>query len=144
MGAGGRACPATPCSTTSRARFVDVSEGSGADLAVRGNGCVAADFDLDGHTDLYVTGADAARSCGTRATGRSPRGREDAGAPAVGWYAGAAVGDVDGDGWPDLFVAGYANLDSPVAGRHAGLPQHLHRGPRPALPERGARRRRAR
>ena len=32
--------------------FVDVSAGSGADLAIRGNGCVAADFDLDGHTDL--------------------------------------------------------------------------------------------
>ena len=27
----------------------------GANLALRGNGCVAADVDLDGHTDLYVT-----------------------------------------------------------------------------------------
>src|SRR3990170_2192365 len=35
--------------------FVDVSEASGANLAVRGNGCVAADLDLDGDTDLYVT-----------------------------------------------------------------------------------------
>ena len=24
---------------------------------MRGDGCVAADFDLDGHTDLYVTSA---------------------------------------------------------------------------------------
>ena len=34
-----------------------MSHGSGADLPLRGNGCVAADFDLDGHTDLYVTTA---------------------------------------------------------------------------------------
>src|SRR6186713_1340457 len=36
-------------------RFVDVSERSGADLQLRGNGCVAGDFNGDGHTDLYVT-----------------------------------------------------------------------------------------
>ena len=55
--------------------FVDVSSGSGADLAVRGNGCVAADFDLDGRTDLYVTAADRARCSGTTATAPSPRAR---------------------------------------------------------------------
>ena len=38
-------------------RFEDVSARSGADLPLRGNGCVAADFNLDGHTDLYVTSA---------------------------------------------------------------------------------------
>ena len=38
-----------------RGKFVDVSGRSGADLDLRGNGCVAADFDGDGRTDLYVT-----------------------------------------------------------------------------------------
>jgi hypothetical protein len=38
-------------------RFEDVSAGSGADVEIRGNGCVAADLDLDGDTDLYVTTA---------------------------------------------------------------------------------------
>ena len=38
-------------------RFVDVSSRAGADLPIRGDGCVAADFNLDGHTDLYVTSA---------------------------------------------------------------------------------------
>ena len=38
-------------------RFEDVGSRSGADLPLRGNGCVAADLDLDGHTDLYVTSA---------------------------------------------------------------------------------------
>ena len=34
-----------------------MSHRAGADLAVRGNGCVAADFNQDGYTDLYVTAA---------------------------------------------------------------------------------------
>ena len=38
-------------------RFVDVSSRSGADLPIRGDGCVAADFNIDGRTDLYVTSA---------------------------------------------------------------------------------------
>jgi hypothetical protein len=35
--------------------FSDVSSSSGTDLQMRGNGCVAADFNLDGWTDLYIT-----------------------------------------------------------------------------------------
>ena len=38
-----------------RGRFENVGAGSGADLQVRGSGCVAADLNGDGHTDLYVT-----------------------------------------------------------------------------------------
>src|SRR5918994_1260560 len=36
--------------------FFDVSDGSGADLAARGNGCVAGDVDLDGWPDLFLAG----------------------------------------------------------------------------------------
>ena len=36
---------------------MDVSARAGADLPIRGDGCVAADFNMDGHTDLYVTSA---------------------------------------------------------------------------------------
>ena len=56
-----------------RGRFVDVTKESGAGLAVRGQGCVAADLDFDGNTDLFVTTAEFASCCGTRGTGRSPR-----------------------------------------------------------------------
>src|SRR5438132_7027403 len=38
-----------------KGRFTDVSRRSKADLAIRGEGCVAADFNGDGYTDLYVT-----------------------------------------------------------------------------------------
>ncbi len=56
MGGGGRP-PADALFHNVEGSFVDVSDDSGADVAMQGNGCVAADFDLDGHTDLYVTGA---------------------------------------------------------------------------------------
>ncbi len=102
--------------------FVDVSAGSGADLAVRGTGCVAADFDLDGHTDLYVTTAGTGALLWNDGDGTFTEGAGEAGVDASGWYAGAAVGDVDGDGWPDLFLAGYANLGSPIAGATLGFP----------------------
>jgi hypothetical protein len=35
--------------------FADVSAGRGADLIMRGNGCVAGDIDGNGYPDLYVT-----------------------------------------------------------------------------------------
>ena len=56
-------------------KFVDVSRRSGADLAVKGDGCVAADFNGDGYTDLLVTTTTASSSSGTTATAPSPRAR---------------------------------------------------------------------
>ncbi|HKH32211.1 MAG TPA: FG-GAP-like repeat-containing protein [Gaiellaceae bacterium] len=103
-------------------RFVDVSAGSGADLAVRGNGCVAADFDLDGWTDLYVTTAGRGALLWNEGDGTFTEGANAAGVDDFGWHTGAAVGDVNGDGWPDLFVAGYADLHSPVENATQGFP----------------------
>lgn len=103
-------------------RFVDVSQGSGADLALRGSGCVAADFDLDGRTDLYVTSATVGSLLWNEGDGTFTEGAEPAGVQAFGWYAGAAVGDVDRNGWPDLFLAGYANTNAPIEGATQGFP----------------------
>jgi len=104
-------------------RFVDVSSGSGADLAVRGNGCVAADFDLDGRTDLFVTTASGGALLWNEGEGRFTEGAREAGIDASGWFTGAAVGDVNGDGWPDLFLAGYADLNNPVPEATQGFPR---------------------
>jgi hypothetical protein len=113
-------------------RFVDVSAGSGADLAMRGVGCVAADFDLDGMTDLYVTGATVGALLWNEGDGTFTEGAEAAEVQAFGWYAGAAVGDVDGNGWPDLFLAGYANLGTRIEGATQGFP-NTHLGVRDLL-----------
>ena len=102
--------------------FTNVSAGSGADVAIRGNGCVAADFDMDGRTDLYVTGSEASVLLWNEGEGRFSDGTTDAGVEAFGWRAGAAVGDVNGDGWPDLFVAGYVDLANPAPQATLGFP----------------------
>jgi len=102
--------------------FVDVSAASGANLAVRGNACVAADFDLDGHTDLYVTTSRVDALLWNDGDGTFTEGAVDAGVAAYGWRSGAAVGDVNGDGWPDLFVAGYTDLLNPNPNATQGFP----------------------
>jgi hypothetical protein len=101
--------------------FTDVSRGSGADVEARGNGCVAADFDLDGRTDLYVTAAGYDSLLWNEGGGRFVEGARAAGISAYGWHSAAAVGDVNDDGLPDLFVAGYTDLNAPVADG-AGFP----------------------
>src|SRR5919106_5136040 len=68
-------------------KFVDVSSKSRADVALRGNGCVAADFDLDGYTDLYVTSSRDGALLWNEGDGTFSEGAGEAGVAAFGWYA---------------------------------------------------------
>ncbi len=115
-----------------KGKFVDVSRRSGANLAVRGMGCVAADLDRDGDSDLYVAAAGRSALLWNEGNGRFREGAAAAGVDASGWRSSAAVGDVNGDGRPDLFVGGYTDLNAPIAGSSAGFPSN-HAGVRDLL-----------
>ena len=101
-------------------RFRNVTSSTHAELAVQGDGCVAADLNGDGRTDLAVTttsGVDVLwNDGGTFHT--TPL-------PANGWYTGIAAADVNGDGLPDLFAAGYADPNDPVPSSYAGFPTNI-------------------
>lgn len=103
-------------------QFSDVSANSGADVAVRGNGCVAADLNLDGFTDLYVTTSRFNLLLWNNGDGTFSEGGETANVAAYGWQTAATVGDVNADGWPDLFVAGYVNINNQIESATMGFP----------------------
>src|SRR6266576_817467 len=86
-----------------KGRFTNVGRSSKADLAVRGEGCVAADLNADGRTDLYVTTAGYDKLLWNNGDGTFTEGARAAGVRSYGWHAGVA--DVNGDG-PQLQVAG--------------------------------------
>lgn len=102
--------------------FTDVSDGSGADLEMRGNGCVAADLDGDGWTDLYVTSARFNALLWNNGDGTFADGAELAGVDAYQWQAAAGAGDLNGDGQLDLVVSGYVDLNNRVESATQGFP----------------------
>jgi hypothetical protein len=112
--------------------FVNVTAQSGAGLDVRGQGCVAADLNGDGHTDLYVSTASDDKLLWNNGDGTFTEGARASGVVSFGWHSGAAVGDVNGDGRPDLFVAGYTEANAPIPGSMAGYPTN-HLGVRDLL-----------
>ncbi len=107
-------------------RFQDVSQGSGADLALRGNGCLAADFNNDGWTDLYVTADGPNALLWNNGDGTFTEGAEAAGVAPPEWNSAVVAGDLNGDGWLDLFVAAYIDLDRRVPKPVGAFPQDYY------------------
>lgn len=88
-------------------QFADVTAESGVAGDEWGCGVSAADFDNDGHVDLYVTNFGSNRLYRNRGNGTFEDVSERAGVTTPGWSAGSAFFDADGDGWLDLYVAKY-------------------------------------
>ena len=106
--------------------FVNVTKAAHVGLPTRGEGCVAADFNGDGYTDLFVTTATDDQLFWNNGNGTFTEGARKAGVVSFGWHSGAAVTDVNGDGRPDLFVAGYTDLQHPIATSLKGFPGNYH------------------
>jgi hypothetical protein len=113
-------------------RFRDVTEETRTGFAVRGQGCVAADLDGDGGTDLFVTTAERSLLLWNEGDGTFTEGAGEAGVHATGWRTGAAAGDLNGDGRPELFVAGYVDLNTRIPEATLGFP-NTYRGVRDLL-----------
>jgi cytochrome c peroxidase len=113
--------------------FQDRSAGSGTDISMRGNGCVAADFNQDGWMDLHVTADGPNVLLWNQGDGTFSEGAAAAGIDTAEWNSVATVADLNSDGWPDLYVGSFIDLDNPVPrptgafpGDYYGLPDHLY------------------
>jgi Na+-translocating ferredoxin:NAD+ oxidoreductase RnfD subunit len=126
------AAPRTALYHNVHGRFVNVSARAHAALPVRGEGCVAADLNGDGRTDLFVTTSQDDVLLWNNGNGTFTEGARSHGIVSFGWHAGAAVADVNGDGRPDLYVAGYTERDGAIPGSVAGFPTN-HLGVRDEL-----------
>ena len=130
--------------------YTDVGEATGAAQQVRGQGCLAADLDADGWTDLYLTTARSNVLLWNDGDGTFTADGGAAGMDTYGWQTAAASADVDGDGHRRLRQQHVAD-DQPDRGgvrRHGPEPEcdlarRLHDGPRRRLqrrPDAGCRR----
>jgi hypothetical protein len=114
--------------------FKDISANSGADLALRGNGCIAGDIDQDGDTDIYITADGPNALLLNQGNGEFIESAEAAGVASPEWNTAAAMGDYDKDGLIDLYVASYIDLGNAVPEPvglfpqdYYGLVDHLYR-----------------
>ncbi len=107
-------------------QFRDVSAQTRTNLALRGNGCVAADFNLDGWPDLYITADGPNQLLWNRGDGTFAEGAAAAGVAAPEWNSAAAVADLNDDGWPDLFVAAYIDLAHKIPHPSGAFPQDYY------------------
>jgi hypothetical protein len=87
--------------------FEDVTAKSGLGIEAYGIGAAAADYDNDGHVDLYLNALGADHLWRNRGDGSFEDVTRKAGVGDPGFGSSATWLDYDGDGWLDLFVCNY-------------------------------------
>ena len=92
--------------------FEDLTKKAGLEGTGYCTAAVAADYDNDGHTDLFVTGIGGCHLYHNRGDGTFEEVTDKAGVANSGGTAiGAVFLDIDNDGYLDLFVANYLTFD---------------------------------
>lgn len=91
-------------------KFTDVTTQAGLEGAGYSMGAAAADYDNDGHTDLFVAGVFHNILYRNRGDGTFEDVTEHAGIKSDKWAVGGGWFDYDNDGWLDLFVVNYSKF----------------------------------
>ena len=92
-------------------RFSDVTEAAGVGDRGYGMAAVAADYDNDGDTDLFVTNYGRDTLLNNNGDGSFSDVTDSAGVGDPRWTVGATFFDFDRDGLLDLYVGGYLLFD---------------------------------
>lgn len=101
-------------------RFTDVTARSGIGISEYVMGCAVADYDNDGHEDVFITNYGAHRLLRNRGDGTFVDVTVKAGVAGASFGptcvgAGCAFLDYDRDGYVDLFVGNYLEFDRATA-----------------------------
>jgi hypothetical protein len=100
-------------------RFTDVTDAAGGRGVGYAMGAAAADYDNDGHVDLFVAGVRQNQLLRNRGDGRFEDVATRAGIASGDWSVGGAWLDYDNDGKLDLLVVNYVQW-SADANRYCG------------------------
>jgi hypothetical protein len=100
-------------------KFTDVTREAGVAGAGYSMGAAAADYNNDGHTDLFVAGVYRNILYRNLGNGKFEDVTEKAGIKSDKWSVAAGWFDFDNDGWLDLFVVNYAHW-TPEFDRYCG------------------------
>ncbi|WP_347986714.1 FG-GAP-like repeat-containing protein [Methylomonas sp. AM2-LC] len=91
-------------------KFIDATAASGLEKMIWGMGCLAADFDNDGDSDLLVTGKEARLLYKNNGDGTFTDVSADSGMMGQSWSTSAAAVDFNQDGLLDIYLGNFIDF----------------------------------